>query len=408
VRRLFLALLVLTGAVALALYARQDPGYVVIQFRGWTIEASLILLVVALIAGFLLLYLLVRFLVTGLRLPATMRDWRRRRRQRLALETLERGFTDLLDGRWERAERRLARGVVPGEGALLSYYGAARAAHELGAADRRDGYLQAAGAARPAAEIGLAAAQAEMQIASGQYAQAAASLDRLRAMAPKNALVLMQLMRLRLQVGDWERLLELLPVLRRQRLIDEERAEGLERRAALGLLQSPVLQDGDDLEAAWARLPKGLREREELIQAYVHRLAECGAASRAESVLRAAIEREWRPGLVHLYGLIEADDPERRLRRAETWLRRHPGDPVLLLCLGRICRRNALWGKARDYLESSVAGSGTAEALGELALVLEETGESEAALDRYRQAAIAAVESERRALGTGTRLLAQP
>jgi HemY protein len=59
---------------------------------------------------------------------------------------------------------------------------------------------------------------------------------------------------------------------------------------------------------------------------------------------------------------------EARLRRAEGWLDAHPNDPALLLAAGRLCVRLKLWGKARQYLERSLAlapGAGAWEALGD-------------------------------------------
>jgi hypothetical protein len=52
--------------------------------------------------------------------------------------------------------------------------------------------------------------------------------------------------------------------------------------------------------------------------------------------------------------LVRGDDPARQLQTAEGWLKDHPQDASLLLTLGRLSLQNRLWGKARDYLESSL------------------------------------------------------
>lgn len=406
-RPLFIVLLALLAAVSLALYARHDPGYVLVQFRGWTMEASLALSVAVLLLVFVLSYLLVRLLLKSYRMPSSLREWRRRRGQRLALVDLERGFADLLAGRWERAEKRLAAAAARREsGALLNYLGAARAADEQGESERRDHYLQCAGAAMPEAELGLALDQAAMQIGKKQFAQAQANLDRLHGMAPRNPLVLSRLLTLYLELGAWDRLLDLLPLLRRRELIDEREADGLALRAAIGLLESssPIGADaGVDrdaavaaLQTAWSHLPAELRTREALLRRYAGRLIECGAADRAELVLRDALEARWEPSLVYLYGLLDSGDAEHQLRHAEGWLRRHPGDAVLLLSLGRLCRRRALWGKARDYLQACVHTSAMPEACGELAAVLDEMGEHSEALQWYRRAGAAVLTETRR------------
>jgi HemY protein len=47
-------------------------------------------------------------------------------------------------------------------------------------------------------------------------------------------------------------------------------------------------------------------------------------------------------------------DSDKQLATAESWLSRYTHDPILLLTLGRICIRNSLWSKAREYLQKSI------------------------------------------------------
>ena len=50
----------------------------------------------------------------------------------------------LIEGRWKKAEKFLLKGMNKSIEQLMNYIGAARAAHELGAYDRRDHYIQKA------------------------------------------------------------------------------------------------------------------------------------------------------------------------------------------------------------------------------------------------------------------------
>jgi HemY protein len=49
----------------------------------------------------------------------------------------------------------------------------------------------------------------------------------------------------------------------------------------------------------------------------------------------------------------------------------------LLLTLGRLCLQNRLWGKARDYLESSLRLQRSPETCAELARLLAQLGDTE-------------------------------
>ena len=66
-----------------------------------------------------------------------------------------------------------------------------------------------------------------------------------------------------------------------------------------------------------------------------------------------------------------------QLQTAEAWLKDHPNDPSLLLTLGRLCLQTSLWGKARDYLESSLRVQRNPEACAELARLLAQLGDTE-------------------------------
>src|SRR5690606_9057073 len=69
----------------------------------------------------------------------------------------------------------------------------------------------------------------------------------------------------------------------------------------------------------------------------------------------AALKRSWEPRLVEAYGKVRAADTGKQLKQAESWLRERPDDAALLIAAARLCMANELWGKARSYLESSIA-----------------------------------------------------
>mgnify|MGYP006169181527 CR=1 FL=1 len=120
------------------------------------------------------------------------------------------------------------------------------------------------------------------------------------------------------------------------------------------------------------RKPDGTVERLDAEQ-----LRQLGAGAEAEEALRTALKRKYESHLARLYGLVRGSDPSRQLQTAEHWLKEHADDPSLLLTLGRLCLQNSLWGKARDYLESSLRVQRNPEACAELARLLAQLGDTE-------------------------------
>ena len=123
-RLLALLAIAILGAWAWQLLA-QDPGYVLITLRGYSIETTLVVALAAL----LLFWIALRIVLWLLRLP--FRHWKRRTR-RIARERLAGGLVALHEGRWARAEKLLERAASDPALRLPALLGAARAAQARG------------------------------------------------------------------------------------------------------------------------------------------------------------------------------------------------------------------------------------------------------------------------------------
>jgi HemY protein len=102
-------------------------------------------------------------------------------------------------------------------------------------------------------------------------------------------------------------------------------------------------------------------------------------------VLRELIDHSADATAIRLYGELVLDKPLVPLERAEAWLRQRPDDPELLASCARLCLRAELFGKARSYLEASLARRPNAENSLILADLLEQMGEHEAATRCLRE-----------------------
>ena len=69
------------------------------------------------------------------------------------------------------------------------------------------------------------------------------------------------------------------------------------------------------------------------------------------------------------------------MQTAESWLSSYSHDPVLLLTIGRICVRNSLWSKAKEYLQKSVDIQENSDVFFQFANLYQQQGD-------YKQAAI--------------------
>ena len=308
--------------------------------------------------------------------------WSRRNRSRRIQLAIEQGQMDLAEGRWASAQKHLTRAAEAERQPLLFYLGAARAANELGRYDESDSLLERALERQPQAELAIALNHAQLQVDRADTEGALNTLQAMHERHPHNVQVLRQLQRLHQQRGDWSALIRLLPELRKDKVLPAQELAELERRAwgqNLGLAAQRDTGGEAGLQSltlAWQQLTSAQRQEPTLVLAYAEQLRRLGAQSEAEEVVRGALKRTYDSHLVRLYGLLRGSDPVKQLQTAEGWLKAHPADASLLLTLGRLCLQNSLWGKARDYFESSLKLERNPETCAELARLLAQLGDT--------------------------------
>ncbi len=387
-KRWFLAaLLLLLLAVAVVVAIERDPGYVLVAYAGWTLETSVWIGLLLLLALVVVAWWLLRLVQSGSWRVQGLRRWLGQRHSRKVQRQTTQGLIALIEGNWQRARRLLERAAAESETPLVNYLMAARAAAAEGDQPGVRNLLRRAERSTSGAGIAVELTQAELQLERGQLEESLATLQRARRNAGRNPRVLQLLMRVYLGLGDWPNLIALLPELRRHHVAPEEELRLLERRAWAGRLRDAgarAEQPERALAAVWQALPRALRRDPELVRVHVEQLLAHGLKDAAENALRRQLDRSWDPGLIALYGRVAGPDPRRQLLVAERWLAERAGDPALLLCLGRLSLRNQLWGKARDYFESSLRLEDRPETCAELGRLLAHLGEHDLA-SRYYQ-----------------------
>src|SRR5690554_208564 len=146
-RTWFWTLVVFIAAVALALILRDHNGNVLIMVQPWRIELSLTFAVLILIATFVVLHIALRLITWVGHGPERIRSWRSVRAQKRDHNLLESGWVNILEGRYEQADKDLTRLL----GKTRSYtskvvagLASAQAAHHQGDHPRRNNALEQA------------------------------------------------------------------------------------------------------------------------------------------------------------------------------------------------------------------------------------------------------------------------
>lgn len=385
-RRLIIILLFLIASVWIGLEVVRHPGFLLVVYQPWTIEMPLWFALLTIVIIFFLFYLLLTcidwFQFTWYR----FKNWLHYRREHKSYSKTHRGLITLIEGRWAQAERLLVAGASQSIEPLVNYLGAAKAAHEQGAYDRRDSYLQKAHRVAPHAEIAIGLTKAELQFAEDHLEEAVATLNHVRQLAPRHPYMLKLLEKVYVRLSDWKNLLTLLPSLYKAKLLNAEQTEQFEKNIYCELFHAAELKGLGDLQRMWNDIPKRSRRNPEVVFAYVKQLQRfTDTTKEMEELIKKTLKKHWHPSLATLYGTLPFANTNRQLVIVGAWLNIYGQQPELLLTLGRLCVRAQLWGKARDYFERSLSLQAHAETYLVYGKLLEQLGDFDAAKEKYRE-----------------------
>ena len=391
-RYLILIVLGLALAVIAGNLLSFDSGLMLFSYAGYSVQMSLSVFVILSLLTFISVYFLVRLLWGIWRLPKNVDRWSRHRRHRRAEKLLNSGVLAELEGDWKQAENAYKRSATYSSKPMVNYLAAARAAQQQGAMDRRDTYLGLAHDAESAPGLALGLTQAKLQMGQGQTEQAYATLNQLVNEQGDDRQVNTLLLEVASDLGEWSQAQEILSDAKKRKTISRDSLRLRQQTIYAGQLREA--EDLAMLDSTWEQVPGKLRDEVSIIEAFVESSIRFERHTGCEKLLRLAIKKDWKDSLVRLYGLIEGDKLNKQLLFAEKLLDKNSNSAILHLSLGRLCMKLGLWGKARSYLQESIALQPTAESCQSIALLLEEQGEKEEAASYFRKGLALATQIE--------------
>lgn len=371
---LLFALVAMLAAASLAPLFLKDAGYVLLQFGGWNIETS----VVVLLTGIVVIFLTLKLITWLLSLPS-------RAARNLAQRRLEQGLLALSEGDWRRAEDALSKSAEQSGLQRAGYLAAARAASgqltDQDSGKRQQAYLEAADDGKAQTQFLVQLSQARLHMSKQEYRQAITILRPLRKRRRLHKQVLQMLATSYREMGDWSEFRQLLPTLRKTGLIDRQAEHDLQIMTACNELQSAGTVDA--LQHAWESLLRPQRQLHQIIASYARQAIVFGKPRLAEGVLVKALDKKRHSELLDIYADCHDGNLDKPLQRAEKWLENTTANPIenaaVERLLGRLCLKKQLWGKARTHLFNSINAQPEASTYELLGNLLQRQGELEIA-----------------------------
>lgn len=381
---IYFAILFLSIAIGLKMHA--SPGYVLITYQNWAVETSLWVAIFVILGSVLVFYKLTQLLAFLGNLPERIRHWFRQRRLNHSQRLTTHGLRLLAEGNWREAEKSLLKSATDAESPLINYLAAANAAQGRKDVKKRDEYLQQALMSTDDAQVAVGLTRAELQLDTHELVQARETLEHLNRIVPQHPQVLKLLQKVYVDLGDWNQVKSLLPELRRKDVLTQEEIQALEKQLYLALLTQQLPgATADELPDIWSDVPRYLHEDPDLLVKYTDSLLAYQDISAAEKLITKALNHQWDRKLLRQFAKVPSANPAKQLSHAEGWLKTHPNDAGLFVCLGKLCIRNRLWGKAQGYLVKARELEPSPGILHDLGQVYEQLNDQTLAMSCYRQ-----------------------
>jgi HemY protein len=385
-KRFIFYFLILFISVWVGLKMHASPGYVLITYQDWALETSLWVVIFAVLISVFVLYKTTRFFAFLGNCPSSIKRWFQRRRHQQAQRTTSHGLRLLAEGNWYEAEKSLLKSAKDSDSPLINYLAAANAAQGRRDVQKRDEYLHRALASTDDAQVAVGLTQAELQLDTRELVQARNTLEHLNSIVPRHPQVLKLLQKVYVELGDWRQVQMLLPELRRKDVLSKTEMLALEKQLYLAVLtQALSSATADQLPKIWKEVPNYLHQDPDLLVKYTDSLLAYHEVDEADKLLLKGINHHWNQLLLRQYAKVPSKQPAKQLAHAESWLSTHPEDAALYVCLGKLCIRNRLWGKAQAYLIKARELKPTPGILHDLGQVYENLNDKELAMSCYKQ-----------------------
>ncbi len=353
-RLLFAFLLLAALAMLAALLFKLNSGYALFVAPPYRVEISLNAFVIIVVAAFVALHLVLRLAARISRLPAEVREGRRRRNAERARSRQDAASVALLEGRYGKARQYSEEALaVPQSTGLPALLGA-RAAIDMHQFAEAEALLARPDANVTSLTVPRLMLEADMALEQGQPGVALTKLAELRREAGLHTAALRLEVRALTAAGRHADIPPVVDQLVKRKVYDGEQGELL-RASAHAEALATLRHDATGLRTYWNRLSDAERQNPKVARAGATSFLALGGDREAAEIIVRCLDRHWDADLTVLYAQCRAADPTRQLEIAERWLTTHERDATLLYALGMLCEREALWGKAQSYLEASLA-----------------------------------------------------
>ncbi len=385
IRILILFAVLGAGLLAGTMFSGQQ-GYVLISIANSTLEMSVTTLVIFLVITMAALFAIEHIIKKIIETSSTTWNWFSVRKMRRSRRYTNEGIIKLLEGDWLGAEKKVTRWANHHDMPLLCYLIASEAAQGQGDKEKRNQYLALA-SKQENSYLAVELTRSKQLVRDGDYSEACETLQTLLEKYPNNTIALNLLKTTYQQLGMWQRLLDLLPKLKKSKQVDQEEHAQLLVVAHQGLINDIATQEGSDgVIQHWNGLSRKLKQNVELVGAFAKQLIERDADNAALTVLKETLKKHPSPELFALLPTLNMSDVHPIMTLLHGAISKDDTNAAAHSALASLYYRQEKWDETQEHLESALQVRSNVEDYALLADTLEQKGQTKAAHEVSRKA----------------------
>ena len=366
--------------------------YITIKFRDLAVDVPVWVVVVVLVAIFFVISVILYCFNIVINLLPNYKKWLKNRQIRQANYDTALAISFLAEGDIIKAAKYATKGMKNSSIQLVNYLSLAAAANAQGKMSLRDYYYAEAHQKFVMHQTAITLAKANNQFEQNDFAGCIATIQQAADKTCKQPRANYLLAVCYQQEQRWQELLQILPKL--NKIFPDNKYLDLELQTYKSAITNVAVNNKNkqSLMQFWGTLPKRLRKNNCLIVVYANHLNQLGADLEVEKIVGERLNVGLDSRLIQLYSRINCTT-NIQLKKISVWLDKFPENPDLLLAAAKICVKNKLWGKARNYLELSVKLDPRAESFAALGNLLEYLGEQEQSKICFRNGLLKVIDS---------------
>lgn len=358
----------------------KDSGYIAIYFQNYIIEMSLLIF---LLVCFLLIIIFL-FIKKIFGTPTLIYKKTNLYKKRNASALLEKSYLMLAQGNYKKAEKYAKNSLQYSDTPLIAFLQGAIAADKQNLHKKRDEWVKDAFKYSTKGNEAILLLQAKFQISDQKLEAAVTTLNKITE-KNKSSIEAQHLLKdLYIELKDWQKILDILPALKKLDRSSMTSFEELESIAHIHIMNS--INDTKKLNEIWNKAPKNIKNNSEFTKAYCQSLIKDNQEYLASKIITSFLSKSYDYTLVLIYSQMNVDNSEISQKNITRWIKTHGKRDELLIAAATVCNKEKLWGQASRYLEESISISPSSEALFKLGEVLSHLGKIEAGNSAFERA----------------------